>query len=56
MQKAADKILRAQFKLICSNVKSSGYCRKVYISVKLRLLNEKELRKSKWITLILRLL
>ena len=40
MQKAADKILRAQFKLICSNVEIERLLQKVY-QCKLRLLNER---------------
>ena len=46
MQKAADKILRAQFKLICSNVEIERLLQKVY-QCKLRLLNEKRIAEIK---------
>ena len=46
MQKAADKILRAQFMLICSNVEIERLLQKVY-QCKLRLLNEKRIAEIK---------
>ena len=46
MQKAADKILRTQFKLICSNVEIERLLQKVY-QCKLRLLNEKRIAEIK---------